>query len=288
MHEPILDKRFRQELRCRIPVVSPPRSLTCPRYNFLNPPAVLRDHSVDYVVVLVGQDPETNRGLRGGVQVLVEHTAAGVMVDISVRLRECLNTRTGGLSTGSIVGHVAVALPPSPDPSKPTRKCLNCRHQRDCSVRVVLPDVMCRFSNGTLDADKIPDGSGQFELQEIELLVQFRWVSTAINTVDVRPDVHVALSSWDLCISEIIDSPHSEAKLSFQVAMTVGMQSSDILPALFDQIVQFADLVFVDEVSRILDLDLAVVRIPDTPALEKIGFRHDSSKGVIPNVLVPG
>ena len=155
-------------------------------------------------------------------------------------------------------------------------------------MRVVLPDVICRFSNGTLDADKIPDGSGQFELQKIEVLVHFRFVSTAIDTVGGHPDVHVALSSWDLCISEIVDSPHSEAKSSFQVAMIVRVQSSDILPALFDQIVQFADLVFVDEVFRILDLDLAVVRIPDTPALEKIGFRHDSSKGVIANVLVPG
>jgi len=104
MHEPLLDKRFRQKLRCRILVVSPPRAWACPLSNLLNPPAVLRDHSVDYDVVFVGQDPETNRGLLGGVQVLVEHTAAGVMVDISVRLRECLNTRTGGLSTGSIVG----------------------------------------------------------------------------------------------------------------------------------------------------------------------------------------
>jgi hypothetical protein len=104
----------------------------------------------------------------------------------------------------------------------------------------------------------------------------------------VSPVVHGALSSWDSFISEIIDSPHSVAKLSFQVAMIVGVQSSDILPAFFDQIVQFPDLVSVDEVFRILDLDLAVVRIPDTPVLEKSRFRHDSSKGVIPNVLVPG
>jgi hypothetical protein len=86
--------------------------------------------------------------------------------------------------------------------------------------------------------------------------------------------------------SQIFDIPRSVVKLSLQVAMIVGMQSSDLLPASFDQKVQFPDLVSVGEVFRIVDLDILVVAIPGVPALEKSRLRHDSSKGVTPNVLV--
>ena len=68
--------------------------------------------------------------------------------------------------------------------------------------------------------------------------------------------------------------------------MIVGMQSPDLLPASFDQKVQFPDLVSVEEVFRIFDLDLPVVGIPGAPALEKMSLHHDSSEGVVSNVLV--
>jgi hypothetical protein len=196
MPEPLLDKRFHWDLRCRIIGVSEPHFWICPVRNLFNEPTVLRDHSFDDVVLLVGPNPDSSRGLMGGVQVVVVHTALRVMVDISVRLTAFLIIRTALLSIGRIDVGVEwlVALEPSPDPSKTTRKCLDWRPQEGCSMLVVLFYVTCRSPNGTFDADKILDGSEQVELHTIEVLVYFRSVSMAVSTVSVDPEVHMELS----------------------------------------------------------------------------------------------
>ena len=176
MPEPLLDKRFHWDLRCRIIGVSGPHFWICPVRDLFNEPTVLRDHSFDDDVVIVGPNPDSSRGLMGGIQVVVVHAAPRVMVDISVRLPEFLISRTAGFSIGRIDVRVdwLVALEPSPDPSKTMRKCLDWRPQEGCSVFVVLFYVICRCSNGTFDADKILDGSEQVELHTIESLVYFR------------------------------------------------------------------------------------------------------------------
>jgi hypothetical protein len=113
MHELLMDERFMRLLIGGIHWVSEPVQWARPPMKVVNRPRVLRNHSIYYRVVSIGQNPTSSRRLVAGFKADVKHFASGVVVDIPMRLPELLIPRTAGFSIGGdVVGVLHDAFMP--------------------------------------------------------------------------------------------------------------------------------------------------------------------------------
>lgn len=97
--------------------------------------------------------------------------------------------------------------------------------------------------------------------------------------------VHYVLGKFD-SVGQLFDSLCGGVELSLHGAMIVGVLYTEVFPAVFDLFAESPDRTPANEISRILGLNLEVVRIPDTPAVPETNLRHDfgkdaMSKGVV-------